>query len=213
MEVPSKISMTEIKQLAEQKMSIPRDKQMLHLNGKNVTEYGYIRLQPQNIIHVTNCDDLFSSEQQIPLKVKIIDSFRESKPQNKIYKIIANQNVNELVQQIKNEYEETLALETERPFFFLLESSRILEKEKTFAEQDISKDTEILCLITKHELKTRFSNDTKEEILHDISELLGFEDEVPEKREPPKKEERTQRSRYPREERRNSDTHERFKTV
>lgn len=56
-------------------MSIKKDKQILHLNGKNVTEYGCIRLQANNIIHVTNSDDLFSNSEEIEIRVKIIDSF------------------------------------------------------------------------------------------------------------------------------------------
>lgn len=59
---------------------------------------------------------------------------------------------------------------------YLLESSRILEKEKNFVDQDITNNAEIIGVITANELKTRFSNDTKEAILHDISELLGFDD-------------------------------------
>lgn len=51
---------------------------MLHLNGKNVTEYSYIRLQLHNIIHISNCDDLLNPEELISLKVKIIDSFRKN---------------------------------------------------------------------------------------------------------------------------------------
>lgn len=38
-------------------------------------------------------------------------------------------------------------------------------------------------MITKNEIKTRFTNDTKEEIINDISELLGFNDEVENKPE------------------------------
>jgi hypothetical protein len=45
-------------------------------------------------------------------------------------------------------------------------------------------------------MKTRFSNDTKEEILHDISELLGFEEKTEEKPEPPLTEQRTIRPRF-----------------
>jgi hypothetical protein len=33
-------------------------------------------------------------------------------------------------------------------------------------------------MITRNEVKTRFTNDTKEEILQDISDLLGFGDDV-----------------------------------
>lgn len=53
--------MTEIKQIAEEKMGIKKDQQMLHLNGKNVTEYGYIRLQMNNIIHITNCQEIVTN--------------------------------------------------------------------------------------------------------------------------------------------------------
>lgn len=64
--------------MAEQRTGIKKDKQMLHLNGKNVTEYSYIRLQLHNIIHITSCDDLLNPEELISLKVKIIDSFRKN---------------------------------------------------------------------------------------------------------------------------------------
>lgn len=61
--------------------------------------------------------------------------------------------------------------------FHLLESSRLLERSKSFAEQDVTRSAEIVCLVTVNEVKTRFSNDTKEEILHDIEELLGNDEE------------------------------------
>lgn len=92
------------------------------------------------------------------------------------------------------EVETELGYSTEKPLFNLLDSSRLLEKDKSFQEQDIVQNAEIICLISKHELKTRFYNDTKEEILHDISELLGFEAE--QKTENPNKEARKKRQRY-----------------
>lgn len=41
-------------------MNIKKDRQVLYLNGKNITEYGFIRLQPHNIIHITNCEELLA---------------------------------------------------------------------------------------------------------------------------------------------------------
>jgi hypothetical protein len=60
---------------------------MLHLNGKNVTEYSYIRLQRHNIIHITSYDDLLNPEEHITLKVKVIDSSRNNATENKNYNI------------------------------------------------------------------------------------------------------------------------------
>jgi hypothetical protein len=77
-EVTSKISMKDIKVIAEEKLGMSKERQILHLNGKNVTEYGYIRLQSQNIIHVTSSDTLLQPNQDISIKVKIIDSFLSS---------------------------------------------------------------------------------------------------------------------------------------
>jgi len=70
---------------------------MLHLNGKNVTEYSYIRLQEHNIIHITSYDDLLNPEEQITLKVKVIDSFRKNATENKKYSIKTDINVSQLL--------------------------------------------------------------------------------------------------------------------
>ncbi len=52
----AKISVSDIKKVVEEMIGIKIDHQLLYLNGKNVTEYGFIRLQAHNIIHIL-CTD------------------------------------------------------------------------------------------------------------------------------------------------------------
>jgi hypothetical protein len=200
-EVPSKISMGEIKALAQERMGIARDRQLLYLNGKNVTDYGCIRLQPQSIIHVSSTDDLCPPQGPIQIKLNVMNFLNAAPLSTRITCELSGQDlVGEFLTRLEKQVRQLQQITSEKAQFYLLESSRILERDKSFLDQEISKSTEIICMVTEHELKTRFSNDTKEEILHDISELLGFgEDaEVP---EPTPKEPAT-RQRYPRHDRR-----------
>jgi hypothetical protein len=70
-EIANKISMSDIKNIVDERIGIKRDHQLLYLNGKNVTEYGYVRLQNNNIIHISNSDDLCSRHQQLTLKLTV----------------------------------------------------------------------------------------------------------------------------------------------
>lgn len=65
--------MQEIKQIIEDKLGVKKDHQVLHLNGKNVTEYGNIRLQANNIIHVLDFDNKCKREEKIMVKLTLVN--------------------------------------------------------------------------------------------------------------------------------------------
>lgn len=77
-EIATKISMPDIKKIVEERIGIKQDHQLLYLNGKNVTEYGYVRLQNNNIIHISNSDDLCFRNQQITIKLTMWNFLREN---------------------------------------------------------------------------------------------------------------------------------------
>jgi hypothetical protein len=55
------MALSDIKSIAEDKLGISKEKQLLHLNGKNITNYAHIHLHSLNIIHITNRDSLIKS--------------------------------------------------------------------------------------------------------------------------------------------------------
>ncbi len=85
--------MTEIKKIAEEKIGLQKDRQLLYLNGKNVTEYGFVLLQNNTIIHVLSSDDLCGRNEQLKVKLTILNTLSdlsEKKEQIvKYYKISA----------------------------------------------------------------------------------------------------------------------------
>ena len=56
-------------------MDIPKDKQIVYLNGKNITEYVHLKLDNRNIIHVNTVDELCRQNEQIVIKMIVIDAF------------------------------------------------------------------------------------------------------------------------------------------
>lgn len=56
-------------------MDIPKDKQIVYLNGKNITEYVHLKLENRNIIHVNTVDELCRQDEQIVIKMVVIDAF------------------------------------------------------------------------------------------------------------------------------------------
>lgn len=204
-EVPSKISMGEIKALAQERMGIARDRQLLYLNGKNVTDYGCIRLQPLSIIHVSSTDDLCPPHGPIHLTLNVMNFLHAAPLSARLTVQLSGQDlVGEFLTRLEKQVRSLQQITSEKAQFYLLESSRILDRDKSFLDQEISRSTEIICMVTEHELKTRFSNDTKEEILHDISELLGFGEDADVPDPTPKE---PTRQRYPRHDRRQPPPH------
>lgn len=80
--------MSDIKNIVEERIGIKRDHQLLYLNGKNVTEYGYVRLQNNNIIHISNSDDLCSRSQLVAIKLTMLNFLKPDQGKlTKIYNI------------------------------------------------------------------------------------------------------------------------------
>ena len=73
------LSMLEIKQVVEDKLGVKKDRQILHLNGKNVTEYGNVRLQANNIIHVSDFEKRCNREENITVKLTIVNFATDNK--------------------------------------------------------------------------------------------------------------------------------------
>ena len=150
-ELTAKVAMSEIKGIVEQRMAIRRDLQIIYLNGKNVTEYGNIRLQNSNILHVSSSEQLCNRNEQIDIRLTIMNFLAKNTAKTiKRYSVAASDTVGEFMTQIEKELRETESIENPEANMYLLESSRLLEKDKSFVDQDLMKQAEIICMITEN---------------------------------------------------------------
>lgn len=103
-EVPPKILMQDIKKIVEERIKIKTDRQLLYLNGKNVTEYGYVRLMNNNIIHALDSDNLCSRDQPIRLNLTVLNFLAAAgQPNCKTIReltVAANDSVQDFVQKL-----------------------------------------------------------------------------------------------------------------
>lgn len=90
-DLAAKISVADIKKVVDEMIGIKKDHQLLYLNGKNVTEYGFIRLQAHNIIHILSTDELCSNQHILAIKLTVVSFVSQQQKQIvKNYKVAAN---------------------------------------------------------------------------------------------------------------------------
>jgi hypothetical protein len=68
----------------------------------------------------------------------------------KMYQAVSSDVVGLFLGKIARELRGELEIDKPKARFYLLESSRILEKDKTFSEQDVTSYSEIVCVITEN---------------------------------------------------------------
>jgi len=133
--------MLEIKQIVEDKLSVRKDRQVLYLNGKNITEYGNIRLYANNIIHISDFEGRCKKEEKMTIKLTIFNFIGDNKDKMvKHYEINADSTVGDFLDNISCRIKTDLKIDSDIAKLELIESSRLLEKNKTFLDQDLPKN-------------------------------------------------------------------------
>jgi hypothetical protein len=91
------VALEQIKSAVEERLGIEREKQLLHLNGKDITEYSHIHLESHNIIHIAHRDRLLKPQERVKVKVMISNAFANNITKERVYTINGSEKVQELI--------------------------------------------------------------------------------------------------------------------